>query len=150
LQLVFKKEYVINSEIEKVWNFLTDIKMVTSCIPHLEDLQIESPTKFAGKTKPPYSFIRGKFKINSEIEIIQEKECLKIIVNGSSIGSSLEITMNVVILPVDGTKIQLDVEVKTFGLLKPIPKSLIYKAVDDIEKLMLSCIKERLEGKSLI
>ena len=123
--------------------------MVTSCIPHLEDLQIESPTKFAGKVKPPYSFIRGRFKINSEIDLIQEKESLKIVVNGSSIGSSLEITMHIVILPVEGTKIQLEVEVKTFGLLKPIPKSLIYKAIDDIEKLMLSCIKERLEGKSL-
>ncbi len=123
--------------------------MVTGCIPHLEDLQIESPTKFSGKAKPPYSFIRGRFKINSEIELIQEKERLKIIVNGSSIGSSLEITMHVVILPGEGTKIQLEVEVKTFGLLKPIPKSLIYKAVDDIEKLMLSCIKERLEGKYL-
>jgi carbon monoxide dehydrogenase subunit G len=149
LQLVFKKEYVINSEIEKVWNFLTDIKMVTSCIPHLEGLEIESPTKFTGKVKPPYSFIRGRFKINSEIDLIKEKESLKIIVNGSSIGSSLEITMHIIILPVEGTKIQLDVEVKTFGLLKPIPKSLIYKAIGDIEKLMLSCIKERLEGKSL-
>lgn len=149
MQLVFKKEYVINSEIEKVWNFLTDIKMVTGCIPHLEDLQIESPTKFTGKVKPPYSFIRGRFKINSEIEIIQEKEHLKIIVNGSSIGSSLEIIMHIIILPVEGTKIQLDIEVKTFGLLKPVPKSLISKAVDDIEKLMFSCIKERLEGNSL-
>ncbi|GFN39021.1 MAG: conserved hypothetical protein [Marine Group I thaumarchaeote] len=146
MQLLFKKEYVINSEIEKVWNFLTDIKMVTDCIPYLENLQIESPTKFTGKAKPPYSFIRGRFKINSEIEIIQEKESLKIIVNGSSIGSSLEIRMHVVILPADGTKIQLDVEVKTFGLLKPVPKSLIYKAVEDIEKSMLSNIKEKLES----
>jgi carbon monoxide dehydrogenase subunit G len=149
LYLLFKKEYVINSEIEKVWSFLTDIKMVTDCIPYLEGLQIESPTRFIGKIKPPYSFIRGKFNINSEIEKVQEKERLKIIVKGSSIGSSFEITMHVVILPVEGTKIQLDVEVKTFGLLKPLPKSLIYKAVDDIEKLMLSSIKERLEDKSL-
>ncbi len=137
---------MINSEIEKVWSFLTDIKMVTDCIPYLENLQIESPTKFTGKVKPPYSFIRARFKINSEIEIIQEKESLKIIVKGSSIGSSLEITMHAVILPADGTKIQLDVEVKTFGLLKPVPKSLIYKAVEDIEKLMLSNIKEKLES----
>jgi carbon monoxide dehydrogenase subunit G len=149
LHLLFKKEYVINSEIEKVWNFLTDIKMVTGCIPYLEDLQIESPTKFTGKVKPPYSFIRGKFNMNSVIEKVQEKERLKIIVKGSAIGSTFEITMHVVILPAEGTKIQLDVEVKTFGLLKPVPKSLIYKAVDDIEKPMLSCIKERLEGKSL-
>jgi hypothetical protein len=39
----------------------------------------------------------------------------------------------------------LDIEVKTFGLLKPVPKSLIYKAIEDIEKSMLGSIKEILE-----
>jgi carbon monoxide dehydrogenase subunit G len=143
--MFFKKEYVINSEIENVWSFMTDIKMITGCMPYLEDLQIESPTKFTGKIKPPFSFIRGKFGINSEIEELKKKENLKITVKGKAIGSSFEITMHVAFFPVDGTKIQLDVEVKTSGLLKPIPKSLKFKAVEDIEKLMLSSIKEKLE-----
>lgn len=149
MELLFKKEYTINSEIEKVWDFLTNIEMVTDCIPHLEDLHIVSSSTFTGKVKPPFSFIRGNFKINSEIEKIKEKEHLKITVKGSSIGSSFEIIMRVDMLPVDGTKLQLDIKVKTFGLLKPIPKSLIFKGVEDIEKLMLKNIKDILEGESL-
>jgi len=45
LELLFKKEYTINSEIEKVWQFLTNIEMITDCIPYLEDLHIESSSK---------------------------------------------------------------------------------------------------------
>lgn len=149
MELLFKKEYTINSEIEKVWDFLTNIEMVTDCIPYLEDLHIVSSSTFTGKAKPPFSFIRGNFKINSEIEKIKEKEHLKVTVKGSSIGSSFEIIMQVDMLPVDGTKLQLDIEVKTFGLLKPIPKSLIFKGVEDIEKLMLKNIKDVLEVESL-
>ena len=36
LELLFKKEYTINSEIEKVWRFLTNIEMITDCIPYLK------------------------------------------------------------------------------------------------------------------
>ena len=148
LEISFKKEYVINSEIEKVWMFLTDIERVTYCIPYFEDLHIESASKFTGKAKPPFSFMRGNFKIISEIQQIKEKERLKVIVHGSSIGSSFEIIMQVEILPIDGTKLQLDIQVKTSGLLKPLPKSLIFKGVEDIEKIMLFNIKEKLEETS--
>jgi len=149
LELLFKKEYTINSEIEKVWQFLTNIEMITDCIPYLQDLHIESSSKFTGKVKPLFSFMRGNFKINSEIKKIKEKEHLKVTVKGSSIGSSFEVIMQVDVLSVDGTKLQLDIEVKTFGLLKPIPKSLIFKGVEDIEKLMINNIKDVLEGESL-
>ncbi|MFQ5941397.1 MAG: CoxG family protein [Nitrososphaerales archaeon] len=140
-----KKEYVINSDVEKVWNFLTDLKEVTSCMPRLEKLQIETPTKFRGKIKPPFSFVKGRFKIESEIKQFREKESLTIGVRGSSIGSSFKITMGITISPMDGTKIQIDAKVETFGLLKPLPKSLIHKGIEDIETPMLSCIKEKLE-----
>jgi hypothetical protein len=56
--------------------------------------------------------------------------------------------MQVEILPIEGTKLQLDIQVKTSGLLKPLPKSLIFKGVEDIEKIMLFNIKEKLEETS--
>jgi len=140
-----KKEYVIDSDIESVWNFLNDIKQVTGCIPNLENLQIDTPTKFRGKIKPPFSFIKGKFKIESEVKGSKEKESLTIIVKGSSIGASFEITMYISISSVSGTKIQIGVKIETTGLLKTLPKSLIQKVAEDIEAPMLRCIKEKLE-----
>lgn len=128
--------------------FLTDIERVTYCIPYFEDLHIESASKFTGKVKPPFSFMRGNFKIISEIQQITEKKRLKVIVKGSSIGSSFEIIMQIEILSIEGTKLQLDIQVKTSGLLKPLPKSLIFKVVEDIEKIMLFNIKEKLEETS--
>lgn len=128
--------------------FLTDIERVTYCIPYFEDLRIESSSKFTGKVKPPFSFMRGNFKIISEIQQIKEKERLKVIVKGSSIGSSFDIIMQIEILPIEGTKLQLDIQIKTSGLLKPLPKSLIFKGVEEIEKIMLFNIKEKLEETS--
>lgn len=140
-----KKEYMINSDLEDVWNFLTNLKEVTSCIPNLENLQIETPTKFRGRIKPPFSFVKGKFKVESEVKEFREKESLTIAIRGSSIGASFEITMGITISSISKTRMQIDVRAETFGLLKTLPKSLIHKVVEDIETPMLACIKEKLE-----
>ncbi|MFQ5970252.1 MAG: CoxG family protein [Nitrososphaerales archaeon] len=140
-----KKEHVINSEVENVWSFLTNLKEVTSCIPGLQNLQIETPTKFRGKIKPQFSFVKGKFNIESEVKVFREKEILTIAVRGSSIGASFEITMDITLSAIAGTKIQTDVRLETFGLLKALPRSLIHQVVEDIATPMLSCIKEKLE-----
>jgi hypothetical protein len=138
-----KKEYVVNAGIEKIWNFLTNLKEVTSCIPNLENLQIETPTKFRGKIKPPFSFVRGRLNIESEVQGFNEKERLTIAIKGTSIGASFRGTMQITLSA--GTKIQVDAKVETFGLLRTIPKSLIYKIVEDIETPVLKCIKGKLE-----
>ncbi len=140
-----KKEYLINADLDDVWNFLTDLKEVTSCIPGLENLQIDGPTKFRGKIKPPFSFIKGRFSVESEIREFKEKESLTIAVRGSSVGASFEVTMKMNISNMAGTRIQIDVRAETSGLLKTLPKSLIHKVVEEIETPMLKCIKERLE-----
>lgn len=140
-----KKEYVINSDVESVWNLLTNLKEVTSCIPNLENLEIETPTRFRAKIKPPFSFVKGRLKVESELKEFREKESLTIAVRGSSIGASFEATMGITISNIEGTRIQIDVRVETFGLLKTLPKSLIYKVIEDIETPMLTCIKGKLE-----
>ncbi len=139
------KEYAINSDSEKVWSFLTDLQQLTGCIPNLENVQIEGSTKFKGKIKPPFSFIKGKLSIESEIVKFDGKDGFTATMKGSSIGASFQGTVSVAVLSAEGTKIQIGARVETFGLLKTIPKSLIYKVVEDVETPMLRCIKEKLE-----
>ncbi|MFQ5929870.1 MAG: CoxG family protein [Acidobacteriota bacterium] len=141
----FKKEYVIKSDLESVWNFLTNLQEVASCIPNLENLRIETPTKFRGKIKPPFSFIKGKFNIESEVKEFKERESLTVSVRGSSIGASFEVAMSMSISSMAGIRIQIDTKVETFGLLKTLPKSLIHKVVEDVEAPVLKCVKEKLE-----
>jgi carbon monoxide dehydrogenase subunit G len=140
------KQYMISAGADKVLSFLTDLKQVTSCIPNLENLQIETPTSFKGKIKPPFSFVKGRLNIESELlRQSSEKDGFFVAtVKGSSIGASFQGTMQVTVS--EGSSIRIDAKVETFGLLKTIPKSLIYKAVEDIETPMLRCIKEKLEG----
>jgi carbon monoxide dehydrogenase subunit G len=138
-----KKEYTVSAEVDKVLKFLTDLKQVTGCIPNLESLEIETSTKFRGKIKPPFSFVKGRLNIESELVQSSGKEGFIAMVKGSSIGASFQGTMQVIVS--EGTRVRIDAKVETFGLLKTIPKSLIYKVVEDIETPMLRCIKEKLE-----
>jgi carbon monoxide dehydrogenase subunit G len=138
-----KKEYTISAVADKVLNFLTDLKQVTGCIPNLESLEIETSTKFKGKIKPPFSFVKGRLSIESELVQSSGKDGFTATVKGSSIGASFQGTMHVTVS--EGTRIRIDAKVETFGLLRTIPKSLIYKVVEDIETPMLRCIQEKLE-----
>ncbi|GIU70600.1 MAG: hypothetical protein KatS3mg003_0079 [Candidatus Nitrosocaldaceae archaeon] len=141
MHIELKKEYEINADIDDVWQFFNDINKITSCIPNLEDVEIEK-NGFKAKIKPPFSFIKGKFRIESEINEIKDNT-MKITMKGSSIGSSFYMLFNITFS--DNTKIEITVTAETYGLLKTIPKSLIHKIVEDIETPMLKCIKGRLE-----
>jgi carbon monoxide dehydrogenase subunit G len=143
MQMEIRKEYSMNAGADKVLSFLTDLKQVTSCIPNLENAEIETPAKFRGKIKPPFSFVRGRLSIESELQQ-SGKDGFTAIVKGSSIGASFQATLHIIVS--EGTIVKIDAKVETFGLLKTIPKSIIDKVVEDIETPMLQCLREKVEG----
>lgn len=143
MQMEIRKEYAINAGADRVLSFLTDLKEVTSCIPHLENAEIETPARFKGKVKPPFSFVKGRIAIESELTQ-SGKDGFIATIKGSSIGASFQATLHIVVS--EGATVRIDAKVETFGLLKTIPKSIIYKAVEDIETPMLQCIKQKIES----
>lgn len=142
MQIEIRKEYAINASADKVSSFLTDLKEVTSCIPNLEQAEIETPTRFKGKIKPPFSFVKGRLNIESELTE-SGKGGFTATVKGSSIGASFNATLHITVT--EGAVVRIDAKVETFGLLRTIPKSIIYKVVEDVETPMLQCIKEKVE-----
>ena len=142
MQMEIRKEYAINASADRVLNFLTDLKQVTSCIPNIENAEIETPARFRGKIKPPFSFVKGRITIESELAQ-SRKDGFTATVKGSSIGASFHATLHITVA--EGTVVRIDAKVETFGLLRTIPKSIIYKAVEDIETPMLQCIREKVE-----
>lgn len=143
MQMEIRKEYAISAGADRVLNFLTDLKQVTSCIPNIENVEIETPARFRAKIRPLFSFVKGRLTIESEL-IQPGKDGFTATVKGSSIGASFQATLNITVT--GGTTVGIDAKVETFGLLRTIPKSIIYKAVDDIESPMLQCIREKVEG----
>jgi carbon monoxide dehydrogenase subunit G len=144
--LKLSKEYEFNSSIDDTWRLLTDLSKVTRCIPNIEDVKIED-YGFKASVKPPFSFIRGRFKIESKIKELREKEFILVYVKGSSIGAGFEISMSITISMLEGiTRLKADIIIDTHGLLKTVPNSLVYKVVDDIEGYTIKCIKEQLSN----
>ncbi len=144
--LTLSREYEFNSSIDDTWKILTDLSKVTRCIPNIEDVEIED-YGFKASVKPPFSFIRGRFKIKSKIKELRDKEFILVYVNGSSIGAGFEISMSITVSMIEGiTRLKADMIIDTHGLLKTIPNSLVYKVVDDIEGYIIRCIKEQLSN----
>ncbi len=142
--LTLSKEYEFNSSIDDIWRVLTDLSKITRCIPNIEDVKIED-YRFKARVKPPFSFIKGKFNIESKIKELREKEFILVYVKGSSIGAEFEISMSITISIFEGiTRLKADIIIDTHGLLKTLPNSLVYKVVDDIEGYTIRCIKEQL------
>ncbi len=140
--LTLSKEYSLNASIDAVWNVLTDIRKVTSCIPGIEDIAIDD-NGFKARIKPPFSFIKGRFYIESSIKEARGREYLQIYVKGSSIGSRFEANMGIALYEyVDYTLLKVDIAIEMHGLLKTVPNTLIHKVVDDLEGSILECIKE--------
>ena len=140
MHIELKKEYFIDAGIDDVWHAFTDINNITDCIPNIEDLEIEG-NRFKAKVKPSFAFIKGKFKIESEIIEMIDKS-LKIGMKGSSIGSSFELILTIQFS--DNTRMDVHVSADTHGLLRSIPGSLVQKIVESIEEPMLRCMKEKI------
>ncbi len=139
--LTLSKEYSINASIDALWSVLTDVRKVTLCIPSVEDITVYN-NGFKARVKPPFSFIKGKFYVESSIKEAREKEYMQIHVRGSSIGSRFEINMSIALHEYkDHTRLKVDIDIEMHGLLKTVPNTLIRKVVDDLGSSMLECIK---------
>jgi carbon monoxide dehydrogenase subunit G len=121
-----------------LWSRLKDVQRIARCIPHAEDVYVEGSILKA-KVKPPYSFIRGRLSIESEIlSIDEDMKQLKVKVKGSSIGSSFDAMLMISFMQ---DCLIASVVADTHGLLRTVPRSLIQKVTEDAADMFMSCIK---------
>lgn len=146
LLIEFTREYKVDSDANSLWDFLTHVEKITTCIPDLESLQIVSGTTFKGKVRPRFSFVKGKLNLECEILVVEERHSFRFNVKGSSIGATFSATMDVSIDSGEDSGMRVKVRAETLGLLKAIPRSLVQQVVEEIEKSMLACVKERLNA----
>jgi len=142
-----KREYTLDSSIERVWLVLTDVQKISSCIPDVEGIILHDHG-FKARVKPRLSFIKGKFRLESSISEMKENEHLTIHTKGSSIGSSFEINMRIRLeRSNNSTVLAVEADIETHGLFKSIPATLIYKVIDDVEVSIMNCIDRLLHDE---
>ncbi len=141
MHIKIKREYNINAKLESVFNLFVDPKVISQCVPNLEEIKIED-NGFKGKIKPPFTFIKGKFNIETFISQVKDKDFINIDIKGRSIGSSFII--KIILSFTNNTLILADIDAEVTGLLKAIPSSLINKVIEDTETHMINCLKSKL------
>ncbi len=135
-----RREYTLDSSIERAWLVLTDVQKISSCIPDVEGIILHDHG-FKATVKPRLSFIKGKFRLESSISEMKRNEHLIIHTKGSSIGSSFEISMRIRLeRSNNSTVLTVEADIETHGLFKSIPTTLIYKVIDEVEVSIMNCI----------
>lgn len=141
MHVELERRYTLDIEPERIWHALTEPERIAECIPYRDDVHVEG-RRLRARVKPPYSFIKGRMSIDSEIiDVDDAARRLRIMVKGSSIGSSFDAVLTVSIMH-DGLTAAIVAD--THGLLRTVPGSLIERIVEDTAERFISCIKSML------
>lgn len=140
MHVSFTREYSLDASRDKIWSFLNSPKNIVQCIPDAEELEIlDDGFKF--NIRPRFVFIKGRFRIESRVIERKDIESIKISIRGSSVGSSFDAMINIILTD---RNVRLMMDIDTYGLLKPLSRSLMYQVVSEISSSIFSCINERL------
>jgi carbon monoxide dehydrogenase subunit G len=78
-----------------VYTFLTNPDQVGRCLPDLQELQVQDPTHFVAIVKIGVGAIRGKFKMEVELQPDAATMAMGMRLKGSGMGSMLNMTSQV-------------------------------------------------------
>jgi carbon monoxide dehydrogenase subunit G len=133
----------------KVFEFLTDPKGISRCLPDLQKLEVKDRDHFVANIKVGMGFIKGDFSFNFVFleRLVPSRARLK--ARGSGSGSSID--MDTVMELSDagkaGTKMAWKADAQIGGLLAGVGQRLIEGAASKTINQLFDCLRAQLEKK---
>ena len=154
--LSFSGEFKVNASPKRVYNFLTNIKEISACLPNLTDLNIKND-EFSAKFKIDVSKASKKLhigylsrvtaKMNFKFSNKINEECATIIGNGRVVGNKIYIQISFKLRSDKiSTNVHWNADTELGRLLKLFGKELINQISNDIINNVINCIKEKLSN----
>jgi carbon monoxide dehydrogenase subunit G len=116
-----EKTTTLTAPIERVWQLLLDPKVMGSCVPGVESIEVLNDTDYVVSIHVKMAFVSARFRIRGTIVEIRPPSYLRSVGVGedSSFTSSLKQSSEVFLAEVgDGTmKLRTKVNVEVFGRL---------------------------------
>jgi carbon monoxide dehydrogenase subunit G len=144
----FQGDHTIKAPRERVWEFLTDLKLATACTPGLERLEQLDDRRFRAVGKVPVGPIKGAFAVEG---IWLEREAparARARARGKVPGHTFEMEARLVLSAPkpDRTAVHWETDVKLRGLLALTGGRGFQGAADAAAKAFFSCVNTRLKA----
>jgi uncharacterized protein len=148
--MMIEDEFQLNAAVQKVWDFLTDIQAMVSCIPSCQKLEVFEDKSFVLTISQKMGPISATFETHTHFsEMIPPKRLVALGKGRDRImGSSFEFTNTMELLPLaeKETRVKYKTDVKITGRLasvgQPLIKLVAKKEVAKVFQLMQDRLRE--------
>jgi len=143
----FSGNETINTNIEKIWEFITDPRNLSICLPNVKDLKQVSDNKFEAKAQVGIGFI--KLNLNLALEYVEKiapnKLKLKAYASGQGNYVDLDISINLNKLESLSTELNWDANVNVRGTLASIGYRYLEDVANKVVEDMFNCLKTNIQ-----
>jgi len=142
----FEGRLSVQSEIDKVWSFISDPGKVIQCIPGIEEYSVGEGKRVTARVKVSIGFIKGVFHASSKVlEEDPQTHVAKLNLTGSGVGSGFNGIVEIKLKSLNGsTEIAWEADVNVSGPLGSLAKPMLEGYVRRIVEQLFDCVKQRL------
>jgi carbon monoxide dehydrogenase subunit G len=142
----FEGKLVVQSEIDKVWSFISNPEKVIQYVPGIEEYSVGGEKRITAKVKVSIGFIKGVFHASSRVlEEDPQRYVAKLNLTGSGAGSGFNGVVEIKLRSLNGsTEIAWGADVNVSGPLGSLARPMLEGYVRRIVEQLFECVKERL------
>ncbi|MDA4127722.1 MAG: carbon monoxide dehydrogenase subunit G [Thaumarchaeota archaeon] len=142
----FEGEFSVKAPRKAVFEFLTDPKRISACMPDLQSLEVKSPDDFTAVIKAGISFIKGDFKMHFTTVEKQPPSHAKLLARGSGMGSTIDLETTMDLAEADGkTNMKWLAEARVGGRIASVGQRLLSGQAEKTIKQLFGCLQGQLE-----
>jgi carbon monoxide dehydrogenase subunit G len=148
LQLEFTGKEELNSEIARVYRFLTSPQELAKSIPDAEDVKVTSANEIEAKVKVKIAVISSSLKVRMKIASNQQDNVI-VTASSSGAGSNVEISTNFKLIPQqNGTLVEWKADARVNGLIAGLGSSTLKAFAERYIKQVIENIHKILDDKT--
>jgi carbon monoxide dehydrogenase subunit G len=148
LQLEFTGKEELNSEIARVYRFLTSPQELAKSIPDAEDVKVTSANEIEAKVKVKIAVISSSLKVRMKIASNQQDNVI-VTASSSGAGSNVEISTNFKLIPQqNGTLVEWKADASVNGLIAGLGSSTLKAFAERYIKQVIENIHKILDDKT--
>jgi uncharacterized protein len=131
---------------EKVYDFITDPKKITTIFPDVQSVKIVDEDNFTLKAKVGMSFIRGTMDVKGSMTEKKKPTSAKLKARGTGLNSSvdLESIFSMEDGPKGGTHVTWAADAKISGMMASVGSRLIASQADKYVKQIIGSLEKKL------
>jgi carbon monoxide dehydrogenase subunit G len=143
--MISEGAYDIKASKQTLWNFITDPAKLSSCLPDVKSLEMESVDKFKAVIRVGVGFIKSDFKFRLEIVERKPTDRVRLVATGSGSGSNVTIDTAIELTEIpEGVKLSYKANILAGGIMASLGQRVLQDAADKIVANIFERIRTQL------